>query len=89
MRAAYVAGEGGTTTKLTHVTEMGWRTDFVSERVQADNLTTAYTKLNQLAYTPRTFWFFLQDIPAASLYHGLLRSDGTEKRSWTAYRALA
>jgi hypothetical protein len=88
VHAAYVAGEGGATTKVTHVTEMGWSTSLVSERIQADNLSTAYAKLKQLTYTPRTYWFFLQDIPAASLYHGLLRSDGTEKRSWSAYRAL-
>ncbi len=85
---AYVAGEGGSTVKTTHVTEMGWRTNFVSERVQADNLTTAYTRLKQLAYTPRAYWFFLQDIPAANLFHGLLRADGSEKPSWTAYQGV-
>ena len=85
---AYVAGEGGSTSKTTHVTEMGWATNLVSERTQADNLSTAYTKLKQLAYTPRTYWFFLQDIPAASIFYGLLRSDGSEKRSWAAYQAV-
>lgn len=85
---AYVAGEGGSTSKKTHVTEMGWSTSLVSERIQADNLGTAYAKLKQLTYTPRTYWFFLQDIPVANLFHGLLRSDSTEKRSWTSYKAL-
>ena len=85
---AYVAGEGGSSAKTTHVTEMGWATSMVSERTQADNLSTAYTRLGQLAYTPRTYWFFLQDIPAANLFHGLLRSDGSEKRSWAAYRGV-
>ena len=89
VRTAYVAGEGGSTTKTTHVTEMGWSTGLVSETVQADNLRTAYARLNQLAYTPRTYWFFLQDIPVANLFHGLLRSDGSEKRSWTAYQEVA
>ena len=85
---AYVAGEGGSTNKTTHVTEMGWATNLVSESVQANNLKTAYTKLKGLAYTPRTYWFFLQDIPAANLFHGLLRSDGTLKPSWDAYRQV-
>ena len=89
VRTAYVAGEGGSATKTTHVTEMGWNTSLVSESVQADNLRTAYARLNQLAYTQRTYWFFLQDIPVANLFHGLLRSDGGEKRSWTAYQEVA
>ncbi len=88
VRDAYVAGEGGSTGKTTHVTELGWTTSLVSERSQADNLTTAYTKLKQLAYVPRTYWFFLQDIPAANLFHGLLRSDGSTKRSWSAYQGV-
>jgi len=86
---AYVAGEGGSTGKTTHVTEMGWTTSLVSGRIQADNLNTAYTRLKQLAYTPRAYWFFLQDIPVANLFHGLLRSDGGEKPSWAAYRGVS
>ena len=86
---AYVAGEGGSTGKTTQVTEMGWTTSLVSERTQSDNLNTAYTKLKQIAYTPRTYWFFLQDVPVANLFHGLLRSDGGRKRSWSAYQRLS
>jgi hypothetical protein len=30
MHDAYAAGEGGNTTKTAYVTEMGWRTDWIS-----------------------------------------------------------
>ena len=83
---AYVAEEGGSSDKPIHVTEMGWTTAMVNESLQASNLKTAYTKLRGLSYTPRSYWFFLQDIPVANLFHGLLRSDGSEKPSWGAYR---
>jgi len=85
---AYVEAEGGTTSKTTQVTEMGWTTNLVSERLQASNLKTAYSQLKKLAFTPRTYWFFLQDIPVADLFHGLLRSDGTFKPSWDAYQQV-
>jgi hypothetical protein len=85
VRDAYVAEEGGKTDKTTNVTEIGWSTDVVSERIQADNLRTAYTKLHELSYTPRAYWFLLQDIPVARLFFGLLRSDGKPKRAWSVY----
>lgn len=85
---AYVAEEGGSTPKTTHVTEMGWSTSLVSESIQASNLKTAYTRLKQLAYTPRTYWFFLRDVPVANLFHGLLRGDGTQKPSWSTYQQV-
>ena len=88
VREAYVAAEGGSTEKTTHVTEMGWATNMVNERVQASNLRTAYTQLKKLAYTPRSYWFFLQDIPVANLYHGLLRSDGSPKPAWDTYQKV-
>jgi len=88
VHAAYLESEGGSTDKTTHVTEMGWATNLVNERVQARNLNTAYTRLQELAVTPRTYWFFLQDIPAANLFHGLLRSDGTLKPSWDSYQKV-
>jgi hypothetical protein len=85
----YVAEEGGSTSKTTHVTEFGWDTNWgVSEQTQADNLTSAYNKLRGLAYTPRSYWFFLRDEPAANLHRGLLRADGSEKPSWNAYRKV-
>ena len=85
---AYVNAEGGLTTKQTHVTEMGWTTALVSEITQSSNLTTAYTELKSLSYIARTYWFFLQDVPTAGLYHGLLRSDGSQKPSWGAYQQI-
>ncbi|HKZ87295.1 MAG TPA: hypothetical protein VJ793_27025 [Anaerolineae bacterium] len=85
----YVTEEGGSTSKTTHVTEFSWDTNWgVSEQTQADNLTTAYNKLKGLAYTPRSYWFFLRDEPAANLHRGLLRADGSEKPSWSAYRKV-
>ncbi len=86
---AYVAAEGGSTSKTTHVTELGWDTSWgVNEKTQADNLTTAYTKLKALSYTPRSYWFFLRDEPAANLFRGLLRADGSPKPAWSAYQKV-
>ncbi|MBI1800295.1 MAG: hypothetical protein HYR71_01545 [Chloroflexi bacterium] len=85
---AYAAFEGVTTTKRINITEMGWGTDWVSESTQATSLSTAYIKLKQLTYIERTYWFFLQDIPVASLYYGLLREDGSAKPAWSSYQQI-
>ncbi len=87
VRDAYVGEEGGSTNKTTHITEFGWDTNWgVDEQTQADNLTTAYRKLKGLSYTPRSYWFFLRDEPAANLHRGLLRANGSEKPAWNAYQ---
>jgi hypothetical protein len=88
VRAAYVAQEGGASDKPIHVTELGWSISNVKEQLQAENLRIAYLKLKQIPYTPLTYWFFLQDVAVAGLYHGLLRSDGSEKPAWAALREI-
>ena len=89
VRDAYVAGEGGTTTKETHITEVGWATNNVSERTQARNLQEAYNEFQDTAYVRTAYWFFLRDEPPAALYFGLLRPDSSEKPSWDAYQKHA
>jgi hypothetical protein len=89
VRDAYVAGESGTTTKETLVTEVGWGTNNVSERTQASNLQAAYNEFEDTAYVRTAHWFFLRDEPPANLYFGLLRPDSSEKRSWDAYQKHA
>jgi hypothetical protein len=85
MHSAYVAEEGGASSKPIYVTELGWATNNVQAPVQAQNLKAAYLRLKQLPYTPLTYWFFLQDVPSAGLYHGLLKSDGSQKPAWAAF----
>jgi hypothetical protein len=88
VRKAYVAEEGGKSDKPIHITELAWANNNVDEQTQAANLKIAYLKLKQLSYTPLTYWFFLQDVPLAGLYHGLLRSDGSEKPAWVTFREI-
>lgn len=85
---AYVTEEGADT-KTIHVQEVGWQTTDVSERVQAKNLETAYDVFESTDYVTRAYWFFLQDVPAADLYFGLLRSDFSEKPAFESYQKAA
>lgn len=87
VRAAYVAGEGSGE-KQTIVTEMGWASGNVSERVQADNLQLAFAEILNTPYVQTASWFFLRDEPLAGLGFGLLRFDGSEKPAWRGYRVI-
>jgi len=92
VRNAYTAYEGKKTAKQTFVTEVGWATNMVFEAIQAENLKTAYGEFKQTTYLQTAYWFQLRDIPAASLYYGLLTPfDGPwlEKPSWMAYQTYA
>jgi hypothetical protein len=89
LRNAYVQAEGGSTPKMTHITEMGWATNRVSESIQATNLETAYARFRTTSYVQRAYWFFLRDEPPAGLYFGLLRSNGTAKPAWKSYQTFA
>jgi len=86
---AYVAGEGGSTTKQTLITEFGWASNNVSERIQSSNLQTAYTVFKNTPYIHKAFWFFLRDEPGPRLYFGLLRPDSSPKPAWKAYQTYA
>lgn len=88
VRDAYVAGENGDGSKMTIVTEMGWASDNVSERVQADNLQLAFAEIVETPYVQTASWFFLRDSPASGLGFGLLRADGTEKPAWGGYQVI-
>jgi hypothetical protein len=87
MQAASAEQEKATT-KPIWVTEIGWATNNVNERIQAENLRTAYATLKALPYTPLAFWFFLLDEPLVGLWHGLVRSDGTPKPGWETLRQV-
>jgi hypothetical protein len=89
IRDVYVQGEGGNTTKKTVITEFGWSTKNVSEKIQADNLQTAYTEYRQTSYLQNAYWFFLRDELGSGLYFGLLRPDSSQKPSWSAYQTYA
>lgn len=89
LRNAYGAYEGQTTIKKTHVTEIGWTTDFVPPAVQAKNLQTAYQTARSIAYVLRSYWFNVQDIPEASLAYGLVNGNGTPKPAFRAYQTYA
>ncbi|CAN5794877.1 hypothetical protein BH23CHL2_BH23CHL2_15310 [soil metagenome] len=88
VRDAYVDGEGGDGSKLTIVTEMGWASGNVSERVQADNLQIAFAEIIETPYVQTASWFFLRDEPDSGLGFGLLRSNGSEKPAWGGYRVI-
>ena len=89
IRDAYVQGEGGNTTKKTTITEFGWSTKNVSERIQSSNVQTAYTEYKSTSYIQNAYWFFLRDESGSGLYFGLLRPDSSQKPSWSAYQTYA
>ena len=92
VRDAYTAYEDEKTAKQTLVTEVGWATDRVSKRTQADNLKTAYGEFKETTYLQTAYWFQLRDIPPADLYYGLLTpfdEPWKEKHSWKAYQTYA
>jgi Glycosyl hydrolase catalytic core len=89
VRNAYLAYEGGATTKTTQVTEVGWSTASVSARVQAQNLQTAFATFKSATYVARAYWFDVQDIPEGSLYYGLVNTSGTQKQAFGAYQKYA
>ena len=89
VRNAYVFYEGQSTTKKSQVTEVGWSTAFVSNRVQAQNLQTAFQAFQPTTFLARGYWFSVQDVPEASLYYGLTTSTGTQKPSFGRYQRYA
>ena len=97
IRNAYVAYEGASTPKQTHVTEVGWQsTGSMTEALQASNLTTAFGKFKTTAYVGRAYWHSVQDISYAGLFFGLQTTGdekdnytGTHKPSFGAYQTAA
>lgn len=89
LRDAYLVYEGASTTKQIQVTEVGWSTANVSRWVQARNLRIAYTVFRNTSYVERAYWFFIQDIPEAPLYYGLIDPNGTLKRAFAFYQTYA
>jgi hypothetical protein len=71
------------------VTEVGWSTASVSYHIQSQNLQTAFQTFKGTSYLARSYWFDIQDIPEASLYYGLVTSNGTQKPAFTAYQKYA
>jgi len=91
LRNAYLKYEGKRTTKQTHLTEFGWQTPTggLSEATQAANLQVAYDTFKKTTYVARAYWFAIQDVPAALLYFGLLRDDGSQKPAFATYQTAA
>jgi hypothetical protein len=93
VRQTYVAFEGSATAKKTEITEFGWNTlsTGITQPVQAQNLTTAYSTYRTTPYVRRAFWFRTQDLPWDE--HGLIafESNGTAqpKPSFAAYQQSA
>ncbi|HEX6287539.1 MAG TPA: hypothetical protein VFZ66_00035 [Herpetosiphonaceae bacterium] len=86
VRSAYTAYEGSNTWKRTFITEIGWRTDAVSESTQAANLRTTFNVSQNTWYVALTCWFFLRDQYGWSEKWGLLRADGSAKPAWNDFR---
>lgn len=86
---SYTAYEGSNTPKQVYITEFGWETDLVSEKIQATNLQTSYVVFKKTPYVKTAYWFFLQDETWSQLYYGLLRPDSSKKPSWTSYQTYA
>lgn len=81
VRNAYTAYDN--TGKGTWMTEFGWNTTYVSQSVQAANLTTAFNDFNigaSGAYIKYGSWFTWQDGGAGNF--GLIDSGGTHKASY-------
>ncbi|GAC1540992.1 MAG: hypothetical protein NVS2B7_13500 [Herpetosiphon sp.] len=85
LRAAYVAAEGGSTSKQTVITEFGWTTAAVPARIQAANLQIAYDQFRAAGFVDHAYWFFLRDEAAAKLFFGLLAPSGAPKPAWYAF----
>ncbi|HOG47829.1 MAG TPA: hypothetical protein PLJ35_06565 [Anaerolineae bacterium] len=71
-----------------HVTEFAWRSDAVSEALQARNLEVAYETFRRAGAVVRGYWGATQDLPGGPAW-GLLRADGSAKPAYDAYRRLA
>lgn len=90
LRQAYLALEGGQTTKKTIVTEVGWSTAYVSAATQSDNLRVAYSTFKAAPFVSNAYWFSVQDVPEAGLYFGLQTGgsarDGYKGKPKPAFR---
>ena len=89
----------GDTAKTVWLTELGWSTSTalpgVSEATQADFLTKAFTKLREYPYVKTAFWysvrnlFWAHDDPSdVENGYGLVRTDFSQKPSFSAYTAF-
>lgn len=92
LRSAYAGREGATADqKRTVVSEIGWETKagYVTPETQADNLRIAFQAFAATGYVERGFWFNVQDVPEANLYHGLTDGTGARKPAFGSYQTYA
>lgn len=89
LRNVYTTFGGQPSSTQTHVTEVGWSTGYVSARVQARNLQTAFQTFQSTTYVGRGYWFRTQDLPIHSDYFGLVDNNNTHKPSFSAYQQCA
>jgi len=68
------------------VTEFGWRSDAISESLQAANLRDAFNYLKGRADVARAYWYQWQDEPGGAW--GIVRGDGSPKPAHAEFAAL-
>ena len=73
----------------TYLTEGAWSTTSVPQNTQAENLDILYNTSRTMGYVSNTTWFELQDVPAASLYFGLVDATGQPKQAFGDYATQA
>jgi hypothetical protein len=89
-RSAFYLTEYGYPTKRSPSWGAGW----VSERLQAQYMTTAYREAASHRQIKMLAWFLYQDIDVgkpdspSNAFFGIVRPDGTRKPSWYAYSRL-
>jgi hypothetical protein len=83
----------GGATSCTRGKWAGQKPSGVSEAKQADFLAQAYACLANDPYVPVAAWFTMRDTVGAPVdelnHYGLLRTDGSQKPAWTAFKGLA
>lgn len=95
VRDAYVAFEGPKTPKRLVITEVGWSTSLVSQKIQAGNLQTTYATLIGLPYVRNAYWYLAQDVTGSDDAFGLQTAgartnqyNGIPKLALDAYREI-
>ncbi|MCK6512915.1 PKD domain-containing protein [Myxococcota bacterium] len=78
----------GAAQKPIWITEIGWKTDEISEAAQATEYTKMLDTMLGRAWWKRVFPYELRDDPNIPDKWGIVRADGQRKPAWTAYRDL-
>lgn len=87
VRQAYTKYEGADTPKKTFITEFGWRTNAVSQEVQAANISNTFEALNSIPYVAGAILFRYQDAP--NLPYGIVDRSGVHKASYDTFQSYS